>query len=92
MVLKVRRDRVVLASAATKALSPAGFIKIGVDVSGILAIVPAANGTEGYKLPKNKYYSNLGGGNLVRFLGKHGYGPGEYELEPVNGCLVATRR
>lgn len=92
MVLKIKRENIVLTAAAAKALSPARFIKIGVDSTGTLAIVPAASVAEGYKLPGNKYYSNLGGGNLVRFLLKHGYGPGEYELESVNGCLVATRR
>jgi len=95
-VLTVKDDRVGLSTAAVKILLPAKFVKIGVSKEGVLALSPAEDEMEGYKLHSNGEkvkYSQLGGGALVRFLKEHGFGPGEYELEQnKKGWLVTTAK
>lgn len=94
-VLTVKDDRVGLSAAAARVLLPAHFVKIGVSKEGVLALSPAEDEMEGYKLHSNGdkvKYSQLGGGALVRFLREHGFGPGKYELEQnEKGLLVAAK-
>mgnify|MGYP000215226421 CR=1 FL=1 len=90
VTLKIYEDRISISSAAVKLLRPAEFVRIGVLKNGALVLAPAGNITEGFRLAQN--HSHIGGGALVKFLKKHGFGVGEYELEKNEKGWLVTRR